>query len=30
MHAEISPGTAKHYPLNAFTDEYGKARRRRP
>jgi Penicillin binding protein transpeptidase domain/Penicillin-binding Protein dimerisation domain len=25
MHADISPGTAKHYPLNAFTDEYGKA-----
>jgi beta-lactamase class D len=25
MHAEISPGAAKRYPLSAFTDEYGKA-----
>jgi cell division protein FtsI/penicillin-binding protein 2 len=27
MHAQISPGTAKRYPLDEFTDTYGKAQR---
>ncbi len=25
MHAELSPAAARRYPLNSFTDEYGKA-----